>query len=318
MQHPDPDDLALLALGESLGSAVDAHVADCAGLQPRDRRLPHDGRSGRAEQLRRGRAARRASTSGRRSPPNSVSPTPGASSVAHPRSARADPGHGWCRQPPTRSVRIPARSRRQRRTAPHAAPSTRNGSAPPHLRSVPPTPAGPALTPDVASADQAAGADLPPAAPTSGGAAGGGTPPARWSRWVAPLAAAVVGIAIGAGAVVLAQNRSDDVTVEAIAPLTPVADGPLGTDTGTARRGRVGRRRNRPAGPGQRRPTCRRRRTPTRSGCSVTTGGWSRSAPSTTAPDRSPCRRASTPGSTGWSTSPTSRRTATRRTPGSA
>ena len=29
MQHPDPDDLALLALGESLGSAVDAHVADC-------------------------------------------------------------------------------------------------------------------------------------------------------------------------------------------------------------------------------------------------------------------------------------------------
>jgi len=29
VQHPDPDDLALLALGESLGSAVDAHVADC-------------------------------------------------------------------------------------------------------------------------------------------------------------------------------------------------------------------------------------------------------------------------------------------------
>ena len=77
------------------------------------------------------------------------------------------------------------------------------------------------------------GLSLPPDAPTSGGAAGGGTPPARWSRWVAPLAAAVVGIAIGAGAVVLAQSRSDNVTVEAIAPLKPVADGPLGADTGT-------------------------------------------------------------------------------------
>ena len=30
MQHPDPDDLALLALGENLGDAVDAHVAACA------------------------------------------------------------------------------------------------------------------------------------------------------------------------------------------------------------------------------------------------------------------------------------------------
>jgi len=29
VQHPDPDDLALLALGESLGSAVDAHVTGC-------------------------------------------------------------------------------------------------------------------------------------------------------------------------------------------------------------------------------------------------------------------------------------------------
>ncbi len=30
MQHLDPDDLALLALGENLGDAVDAHVATCA------------------------------------------------------------------------------------------------------------------------------------------------------------------------------------------------------------------------------------------------------------------------------------------------
>ena len=32
------DDLALLALGESLGSAVDAHVADCAAVRRRGRR----------------------------------------------------------------------------------------------------------------------------------------------------------------------------------------------------------------------------------------------------------------------------------------
>ena len=30
MQHPDPDDLALIALGESIDDAVDAHVAGCA------------------------------------------------------------------------------------------------------------------------------------------------------------------------------------------------------------------------------------------------------------------------------------------------
>ena len=37
----------------------------------------------------------------------------------------------------------------------------------------------------------------------------------------------MVGIAVGAGGVILAQNRSTDVTVEAVAPLTPVPDGPL-------------------------------------------------------------------------------------------
>lgn len=48
----------------------------------------------------------------------------------------------------------------------------------------------------------------------------------RW-RWVAPVAAAVVGIAAGAGAVVLVQNRQNAVVVDATAPLTPVPGGPL-------------------------------------------------------------------------------------------
>ena len=40
----------------------------------------------------------------------------------------------------------------------------------------------------------------------------------------------MVGIAVGAGAVVISQNRSDEVTVEAVAPLTPVLGGPLTAD----------------------------------------------------------------------------------------
>ncbi len=49
----------------------------------------------------------------------------------------------------------------------------------------------------------------------------------RWIRWVAPIAAAVVGIALGAGAVILVQDRVNSVTVDATAPLTPVPGGPL-------------------------------------------------------------------------------------------
>ena len=46
-------------------------------------------------------------------------------------------------------------------------------------------------------------------------------------RWVLPIAAAVIGVAVGAGAVVAVQNREDAATVEAIAPLDPVQGGPL-------------------------------------------------------------------------------------------
>jgi hypothetical protein len=49
----------------------------------------------------------------------------------------------------------------------------------------------------------------------------------RLNRWVVPIAAAAVGIALGAGAVVLVQNRENSVTVDATATLTPVQGGPL-------------------------------------------------------------------------------------------
>lgn len=75
--------------------------------------------------------------------------------------------------------------------------------------------------------------DPPPAPPTPLSvrrtAPSSGT---RWHRWAAPLAAAVVGIAVGAGAVILVQNRQDTVTVDATAPLTPVPDGPLPSSDG--------------------------------------------------------------------------------------
>lgn len=40
----------------------------------------------------------------------------------------------------------------------------------------------------------------------------------------------MVGIAVGAGAVVISQNRGSDVTVEAVAPLKAVPGGPLTAD----------------------------------------------------------------------------------------
>ena len=48
----------------------------------------------------------------------------------------------------------------------------------------------------------------------------------------APVAALLIGAALGAGVLVVAQNRSDSVTVEATAPLTPVPDGPVADRTG--------------------------------------------------------------------------------------
>lgn len=239
MQHPDPDDLALLALGESLGSAVDAHVAECpvcsseivsfrdtVGLAElsnfgEDAALPgeHVWQAIAAElgfaAANRGSVAT-LEPAGQRSP---VGLVPAGTPTGPP-----DPP-----DPPDPLTES---------TSPASAPDSsnpRNGSATPHLRAVPPSPPpagsaagpdGPASDHDVSFAPPAGDRHIAPAGST-------GSRPGRWSRWAAPLAAAVVGIAVGAGAVVLSQSQSNDVTIEAIAPLKPVADGPLGGDTGT-------------------------------------------------------------------------------------
>ena len=56
-------------------------------------------------------------------------------------------------------------------------------------------------------------------------------PRRRW-RWVAPIAAALVGVTVGAGAVILVQNQQNAVTVDATAALSPVQGGPLPASDG--------------------------------------------------------------------------------------
>ena len=203
MQHLDPDDLALLALGENLGDAVDAHVATCATC--RDEIESFRMTVGLAELSNYGEDA----------------PQPGEHvwaaiatelGLRGTRSGTATLTSRTGESDDISDVPPPVLSPEPGPASPTAARGSGpglNGAARPDLRSVAGT-----------------GTDLPPTGTPA-------TKPRRWSRWVAPLAAAVIGIGIGAGAVILAQDRSNDVTVEATAPLTPVPAGPLGGETGT-------------------------------------------------------------------------------------
>ncbi len=202
MPHPDADDLALLALGESLGSTVDAHIAGCAActaeiesfretvelaeLSNFGENAPRPGEHVWAA------IASELGFTGTRESAGAV-PTAGAVATAVPESGPvADTGP------------IPPTSENDEST-------TASGSSP-HLRAVP----GTGTTRASISPGPSTRSSTPP--------------PRRWSRWAAPLAAAVVGIAVGAGAVIVSQNRANDVTLEATAPLTPVPGGPLAAD----------------------------------------------------------------------------------------
>ena len=237
--HPDPDDLALIALGESFDTAVDAHVAGCAhcGAEVESFRLT----IGLAELSNYGEDAPRPAEHVWRAISDELGfaqagQAPGAVATAVVATDATPPGGS------ASDSGLPADG-----TATNGTTAGLNGSTTPSLRSVP-----------IAGIVGTGGADVPPVAPPAqvtrpdpstpsdpGTPSDSGTPSAsdppaptpigaarsrRRARWVAPLAAAVVGIAVGAGAVVIAQNRSADVTVEAIAPLTPVAGGPLTAD----------------------------------------------------------------------------------------
>jgi Anti-sigma-K factor rskA len=215
VQHPDADDLALIALGESLGRAVDAHVADC----------PHC--SAEVESLRMTIGLAELSNYGE------DAPQPGEHVWL---AIAAELGFADAERSSDDAGRSAGSGERRSGTvvtavdeSPAARPPTEksnglnnNNSAAPPLRSVPGTGSGSQARPGSGSGS------TPPPGPTP--IAGSGPAPRRWSRWVAPLAAAAVGIAVGAAAVIVAQNRSDEVTIEATAPLTPVPGGPIALD----------------------------------------------------------------------------------------
>jgi hypothetical protein len=163
--HPEPDDLALVALGERLGVGVDEHIAGCATC------------TDQVESFRGTIELAGLSDYGRDAPP------PGDHVWA---AISTDLGFGG-----STSV-----------AEPPAVPA-----APPGPRLVPvpdatePTEPAPSLEPTVRRA--------------------------RRNRWIAPIAAAAVGVALGAGAVIAVENREGSVTVDATAPLTPVQGGPL-------------------------------------------------------------------------------------------
>ncbi len=208
MQHPDVDDLALLALGESVGPSVDEHVAGCehcateveafrttvglAALSNFGENAPRPGENiwrAIADEL-------------------GLEPVAGAVATVVQDPVRADS------VAPTGPT-VPFRTD-DPGAPPEVGSAHKNGKNGTGLTSVPGT-----------------GTDLPPTDGLAGSSRAGrssGGAPGRWSRWAAPLAAAVVGIALGAGAVVISQNRGSDVTVEAVAALKAVPDGPMAAD----------------------------------------------------------------------------------------
>ena len=204
MQHPECDDLALLALDESLGSGVDAHVAGCprcyaevaafrttvglAALSNYGENAPHPRESvwqAIADEL-------------------GLDPAATAGNLT---TTTQEPGQGDTVAPAGHTV--PFRAKGPSAPLPEGR-AHRNGSNG-RLTSVSDT-----------------GTDLPvtdrPRRPGGGREAGSSR---RWTRWASPVAAVLIGIAVGAGAVVIGQNRGSDVTVEAVAPLKGVPGGPL-------------------------------------------------------------------------------------------
>lgn len=165
--HPDPDDLALVALGEQLEGSAQAHIVDCPACHQQ------------IESFRGTVGLAGLSDYGRDAPP------PGE--------------HVW------HAISAELAFSTDLAGPDAVAPTT------PTLVVVPP-PAAPEPTARPAPER---------AAPASAAAR------RRSTRWIAPIAACAVGIALGAGAVILVQNRENSVTIDATAPLTPVQGGPL-------------------------------------------------------------------------------------------
>lgn len=185
--HPEPDDLALVALGEQLGGDVHAHLAGCSVCTTQ------------VESFRSTVELAGLSDYGRDAPPPGEHVWEAISAdLGFAGTESADPAAGPATRP--RLVPVPDPIEPSSPSEPRG-PSGSGGSD---------EPSGPGA-PDAQPA--------PASAPTS--------PRRRRNRWIAPIAAAVVGIAAGATAVIVVQNQENSVIVDATAPLTPVPDGPL-------------------------------------------------------------------------------------------
>lgn len=204
MQHPDSDDLALIALGEDLGEAIADHVDSCPVCQ--EEIAAFSVTVGLAELANYGEDAPRPGEHVWLAISNELGFTGATSTltaVDSPSRSTGGPGDESSKADATTNGN--ASSNRNAKTNGNSA---GDNNSRPVLQSVPGT-----------------GSDLSDSAVPA-------TSTTKRRRWVAPLAAVVAGIAIGAGAVAIAQNRSDNVTVEAVAPLTPVQTGPLSGEAG--------------------------------------------------------------------------------------
>ncbi|HYN71756.1 MAG TPA: anti-sigma factor [Nakamurella sp.] len=197
MQHPDPDDLTLLAMGEPIEMAIDAHLAECEDCRAEVESMRRtvelaelsnygEGTRQPAEHIWNAIAAELGFAAAQTTNGSSHAPQAGTGS---PWPVASEPGQT---SEPT----------------PAALEGQAASTHPPTLRAVPgtgtPEPGPPRAT------DRAR----------------------RRPRWAAPVAALLIGAALGAGVLVVAQNRSDNVTVEATAPLTSVPAGPLAGEDG--------------------------------------------------------------------------------------
>ena len=192
--HPDPDDLALLALGERLDDSVDAHLAGCAQCAADLAALRETADLAPLSNF--GEDA---------SPPNEYVWDAIAEELGF--AVDADSPVGLNGSVGTPEDPLPALADEE---SPQPRPATQ-------VNEPVDEPGPPALTGLPGGADRPATGDR--STPVGAGP--------RRSRWIAVLAAAVIGVALGAGGYAIFASRTQSVDVEATADLTPVPGGPL-------------------------------------------------------------------------------------------
>ena len=205
MPHPDPDDLALIAIGERPDSSIDSHIATCELCQAD------------LTSLREAAELAPLSNYGEDAQPaNEYVWDAIAAELGFAEERRATATLDGPAGPPHDPLPHLDEHRPSTPPTPRTAPDDVESDARPRLSAVP--------------SAEGAGAEPPSSTPAPGAGGTGGPASSRRSRWIAVLAAAVIGIALGAGGYALFASRTSTPQVEATATLTPVPDGPLASD----------------------------------------------------------------------------------------